>query len=243
MPPDTTPTAVSNAPSAAPSGDPDQLGPSTDLLIRVRRGADIAQPVFRALVDAVSNPGRPVDLPAGPEGLHPVVLPVLTVVDLQTVLSVVDTDSQRARSLASAIGRVTGAPVGDDHRSADVVLVTDPAAFTPDLVWTLLTGTAMSPEQGAKVFVACSAIVEADAAVDDVASDGSAVVVTGPVASDGRRITITGVDPRTLAVVDRVNGAYPAGIDVFVVDPTGRVIGLPRSNRLSAGTKTPGDDS
>lgn len=237
MPPDTTPTAVSNATSAAPSGDPDQLGPSTDLLIRVRRGADIAQPVFRALVDAVSNPGRPVELPAGPEGLHPVVLPVLTVVDLQTVLAVVDTDARSARDLATAIGRVTGAPVVDDHRSADIVLVTDPAAFTSDLVWTLRTGTAMSPEQGAKVFVACSGIVESGSE-----TDASAVVVSGPGASDGRWITISGVDPRTLAVVDRVNGAYPAGIDVFVVDPAGRVVGLPRSNRLTAGTPTSGDD-
>lgn len=236
MPPD-TPSTITTPTGGAPAAPAGSLGPSTELLVLVRRAADLAQPVFRALVDAVSNPGRPVPLTTTPEGLPPVVLPVLTIVDLQTVLAVVDTDERSARDLAIAIGRVTGAPIGDDHRSADIVLVTDPAAFTPDLVWTLRTGTAMSPEQGAKVFVACSGIVESG-----TETDACPVVVSGPGASDGRRITISGVDPHALAVVDRVNGAYPAGIDVFMVDPKGQVVGLPRSNRLDTGTAGSGGD-
>ncbi|MEY2960152.1 MAG: hypothetical protein RLZZ01_2720 [Actinomycetota bacterium] len=219
---------------------PTAPGPSTELLMVVRRGVDLAQTVFRALVDAVSNPGRPARLPVGPAGLHPVVLPVLTVVDLQTALAVVGPDETRPTELASAIGRVTGAPTGVDHRSADVVLVTAPSAFTAALVWTLRTGSAMAPEQGAKVFVACSAILGPDdghagEAMAAVASDGPELRVTGPGAADGRTLRILGVDPQAIAVIDRVNAGYPAGIDVFMVDPSGLVVGLPRSNRVLAG--------
>jgi alpha-D-ribose 1-methylphosphonate 5-triphosphate synthase subunit PhnH len=196
----------------------------------VRRGVDLAQVVFRALVDAVSNPGRPVRLPTGPDGLHPVVLPVLTVVDLQTAVAVVGPNETGPAELGSAIGRVTGAPTGSDHRAADVVLVTAPSSFTADLVWTLRTGSSMAPEQGAKVFVACEAIIGSDDG-----SDALDLRVTGPGSTAGRNLRILGIDPQAVAVIDRVNAGYPAGIDVFMVDPGGLIVGLPRSNRVRVG--------
>jgi alpha-D-ribose 1-methylphosphonate 5-triphosphate synthase subunit PhnH len=232
MPPDTPITTSPTSPTGP--ADPSPLDPSTGLLMLVRRGLDLAQATFRALVEAVSNPGRPVRLPAAPDGLPPVVLPVLTVVDLQTVVSVVDADPARGDGLASAIGRVTGAPITSDHRTADVVLVADPTAFTPDLVWMLRTGSSLAPEQGAKVFVACAGIT-AGGDGDPADPDSTHVAVSGPGAMDGRRLRFDGVDPGALTVVDRVNAGYPAGVDVFVIDANGFVVGLPRSNRLRAG--------
>src|SRR5699024_3224068 len=81
------------------------------------------------------------------------------------------------------------------------------------------TGGAAAPEDGALVALAVPAL-----------DGGPSLRLTGPGIPGERVIAPRGV-PADLAAV-RAGAAFPAGFDVLLVDPAGRVLGLPRSTRI-----------
>lgn len=213
MPPDSNPAPELSMP---PTGD-------IDLLVGIRAAQDDVTAVFRAMVDAVANPGRVLQLPVGGDCVPTVVLPALAIADLRTPFIIVGDDDSR---LARALARVSGAPFVHDIPEARIVLVVDADAMDADVIWSLQVGTAHAPENGSTVIVGCRRL---DVAVEN---QPGAILTTGPGAQDGRWFTADGVGRSTVVDLDRVNSGYPAGIDLYLVDGEGRLVALPRSNRL-----------
>jgi alpha-D-ribose 1-methylphosphonate 5-triphosphate synthase subunit PhnH len=48
-------------------------------------------------------------------------------------------------------------------------------------------------------------------------------------------VVVNGLAPEVLFRLDAANRRYPAGLDTWLVDPLGRIVGLPRSVRLDIG--------
>jgi alpha-D-ribose 1-methylphosphonate 5-triphosphate synthase subunit PhnH len=60
--------------------------------------------------------------------------------------------------------------------------------------------------------------------------EGSTVLrLQGPGVPDVRWVAVTGLALGVVEAFTEANAAFPAGIDVWLADRTGRVLGLPRS--------------
>lgn len=191
---------------------------TTPGLPEFRAAQNASRDIFRSVLDAWSRPGRVCDLPTRSDGMLPVLLPVMALADIRSKVSFVGFDDEIAR-LAS---RVTGAALVGPA-DADFVVVTA-VSLSPTTVASARVGSAERPEDGATLLVA----------VDDLrpAPTGSGIVVTGPGSSAGTWFQADGVDVDALVELDRRNDAYPAGIDLTLVDGRGRLVGVPRSNRI-----------
>jgi alpha-D-ribose 1-methylphosphonate 5-triphosphate synthase subunit PhnH len=174
--------------------------------------------IFRSVLDAWSRPGRVCDLPTRSDGMPPVLLPVMALADIRSKVSFVGFGDEIAR-LAS---RVTGAALVGPA-DADFVVVAA-GSLSPATVASARVGSAERPEDGATVFVAVHDLRSASA--------GNGIVVTGPGSSAGTWFDADGVDADALAEFDRRNDSYPAGIDLTLIDGRGRLVGVPRSNRI-----------
>jgi alpha-D-ribose 1-methylphosphonate 5-triphosphate synthase subunit PhnH len=90
----------------------------------------------------------------------------------------------------------------------------------------LLTGTALAPEDAARLTIA----------VDDLDAHGDgAVVLRGPGVPGERRLCVRGLDRKTLLSLGRASGTFPAGIDTWLVTADGRVAAIPRSTTVTQG--------
>jgi alpha-D-ribose 1-methylphosphonate 5-triphosphate synthase subunit PhnH len=92
------------------------------------------------------------------------------------------------------------------------------------LVLQLRRGSAAVPEDGAKVALACEALI--------AGGPGQVTLrLSGPGVPGQRQLGIDGVGPEVFEAVRSANAKFPAGIDVWLVDTDGQVAGLPRSAR------------
>lgn len=172
---------------------------------------DESRQVFRAVLDALSRPGRTVELPGDRIGPTPaVLLPVLALADLGTGVAVLDDGDD----WADVVGAVTSAPVAP-LGSARFVTSTRP--ITADEVRTVCRGSALAPEEGALV---CLTVPEVDG--DEWRLSGPGIPGTA---------TVSGVDDLLAARAEAVAG-YPAGIDLLLVTPDGRMTGIPRTTAI-----------
>ncbi|WP_236792739.1 phosphonate C-P lyase system protein PhnH [Amycolatopsis sp. GM8] len=167
---------------------------------------DESRQVFRAVLDALSRPGRIVRLPERP-GVPAVLLPVLALADLGTTVAVLD----EGEDWADAVGVVTSAPAAETG-SARFVAATRP--MTGDELRAVGRGSAFAPEEGALV---CLAVSEVDG--EDWELSGPGIPGT---------VRLSGVDGLLAARAEAVAG-YPAGIDLLLIAPDGRMAGIPRT--------------
>lgn len=207
----------------------------TTVLLGARLTGDQSLSVFRAVLEALSRPGKVVDLPAGvATSVPPAAVPVLALADLD--VSVATFEVGDGPMWASSIRSVTGcrlAPAAD----ADMILAERPP--TADEVSSLRVGTAHAPERGARLFVRCDAITEGST------SAGTTIRIKGPGASAGRTITVIGVGGDVFGALAAANRAFPAGVDTWLVAGDRRMVGIPRSSRIDvlADPDTAGPDS
>ena len=171
---------------------------------------DTAQSVFRAVLDALARPGTVHTLPA--HGAVPgALLPVLALADLDTPVTVLSDEDW-----ADRVGTATGAPVTTIGQAALV------AALRPlgsgDVRW-FPTGSAAAPESAALVSMAVPGL-----------DGGPRRTLSGPGAPGTRTVQARGIPPELWTV--RAAVAFPAGFDLVLVDPDGRVVGIPRSSRI-----------
>ena len=175
---------------------------------------DEAQRTFRAVLDALARPGVARPLPAGPLDRVPAaLLPVLALADLGSPVCVLGDDGAWRDTVATA----TSAPAVP---LAKARLVAALRPVTPDELRTVPRGTADAPEDGALVTLP----------VSSVDRDGVPLRLTGPGVDGCSVISPGGLPPGWLAA--RAAGEFPAGIDLLLVGPDGRVVGLPRSTRI-----------
>lgn len=171
---------------------------------------ETAQPVFRAVLDALARPGTVARLPAG-GAVPPALLPVLALADLDTPVAILSDDDW-----SDPVGTATGAPITGPAQARFVAALRPPetgeAARFP-------IGSAASPEAAALVSLAVPEL-----------TGGPQRTLRGPGVPDSRAVTPRGVLPQVWTA--HAAAAFPAGFDLLLVDPDGRVLGIPRSTRI-----------
>jgi alpha-D-ribose 1-methylphosphonate 5-triphosphate synthase subunit PhnH len=199
--PSVTGAGVTGARVTGPTADP--LSPAA------------SQAVFRVLLDALARPGRVLALPAtatGPApgpGIVPLALAVIG-----TPVAVLGDPAWQER-----ICRATGATAAP---APDASLVAVYGAADPADIRSLRRGSALAPEDAAKVGLSCRRLTEG--------GPGEVTVeLSGPGVPGVRRLGVDGVGPAVFEALGEANALFPAGIDVWLVDDRGQVAGLPRS--------------
>jgi alpha-D-ribose 1-methylphosphonate 5-triphosphate synthase subunit PhnH len=173
-----------------------------------------AQACFRAVLEAMSRPGRVQRVAAPPEipaGLSPAAAAVLlTLVDADTVLRVA------AGPAAEAWLRFhCGCPVARDGAA----FVLDPAATLAELE----AGTEEEPEGGATLLLEVSALEE-----------GAGWRLTGPGIRDAHRLRVDGAPDGFLAEWAANRARFPRGVDVILCAGD-RITALPRGIAIEEG--------
>ncbi|HWN36031.1 MAG TPA: phosphonate C-P lyase system protein PhnH [Pseudonocardia sp.] len=212
----------------ATATDPTVLSPAAALSPAVSRR------VFRAVLDALARPGEPARLPVPaaepPRSGSPsdamssatqppaVLVPILALADLGTGIHVLDR-LEAPTSWADALATATSAPVVPLERAR---LVGALRPVTPAEVGALCRGSALAPEEAALLAVP----------VADLAGGPVRWVLSGPGVPGRAAIAPSGVPAGFLAARAAAVHRYPTGIDVLLVAPDGRLLGLPRGTRV-----------
>lgn len=173
-----------------------------------------AQATFRAVLEAMSRPGRVQAIappPEVPPGLSPAAAAVLlTLVDAATPLRLA------AGAEAEAWVRFhCGCPLVE----TGAAFVLDPAARLLDLD----AGTEEEPERGATLVLEVSELAE-----------GSGWRLTGPGIRDVHRLLVIGAPTGFVADWARNRARFPRGVDAILCAGT-RIAALPRTVRIEEG--------
>lgn len=184
----------------------------------LRMAPDVAQATFRAVMEALARPGVVSELPQAelPQaGLPPVLLPLHALADYGTGACVIGDDG----SCADALRIATDAPAValDEAR-----LVAALQSITVTQLRSLHRGTAETPEAGALAAVPVQSL-----------DGGVPLLVSGPGVREQRRVAPTGLPDGFAAARAEAVAGFPAGIDLLLIDPGGRTVGLPRTTVVS----------
>ncbi|GAB3918483.1 carbon-phosphorus lyase subunit PhnH [Microlunatus endophyticus] len=182
-----------------------------------------AQLTFRAVLDAMARPTRPVTVPGitGPDGLTPAgAALLLTLCDDATPLWLDDRLRSCADEVATWLAFHTGTPIMDRPGKASFAVVSSPAAL-PEL-GSFAEGTDEAPHTSATVIV-----------LDPVGTTGPAFTADGP----GFQRPLDWAAPALPSdFADQWAGnhaRFPRGVDLIIAG-TETVVGLPRTTRLTA---------
>ena len=185
-----------------------------------------SQAVFRTSLNALSYPGRPLempldcDLPRQGQGAAAVLL--LGLLDSDTTLwmspSVLQSDA------SPWLRFHTGCKAVEDVRVAQFVWV----AYGDSLpqMSTLMLGSDAYPDQSA------TCIIETQGFDTDITD----LVLQGPGIDGERTLKVLGLPDAFLEQWTDNHGIFPRGVDVFLTDST-HIVGLPRTTRISRKAK------
>ncbi|MCC6435300.1 MAG: phosphonate C-P lyase system protein PhnH [Acidimicrobiales bacterium] len=184
-----------------------------------RLQGDRSTAVFRVLLDTLARPGMVQALPPGlfPPGVAPALALPLALADLGTSFCIASDDEAEAAAQRDLVALATDARHTIPY-DADIVVLGRP---DPEAVGGLRSGSDELPEAAAKLAVQ----------VEDLGS-GATVVLDGPGVAAPFAVTVGAPAEFMLALCDR-NERPPAGIDTWIVDRRGRVLGLPRTTRIT----------
>lgn len=181
-----------------------------------------AQAAFRALMDALANPGQLQTLDApleAPASFAPELAAVaLTLCDHDTSVWL-DPDLMEAEPVLAWMRFHTAAPLTTDPSRAAFALVSSADAL-PQLDQFAL-GTDEYPDRSTTIALAVPSL-----------TGGPDLVLRGPGINDHWHIAPQGLPPDFLAQWAGNRDLFPRGIDLLLVGG-GQVLGLPRSTRIS----------
>jgi len=180
-----------------------------------------AQGSFRALMDALANPGLPQTLVAAehPAGLAPELAAVaLTLCDHDTEVWLDPTLAGDA-AVVAWLRFQTGAPLVAEPAQAQFALVSDAAAL-PALSRFAL-GSDEYPDRSTTIALAVTSL-----------AGGPVLTLRGPGIKEARTIAPAGLPEGFLGQWADNRALFPRGVDVLLLSG-GQVIGLPRTTRLS----------
>lgn len=197
-----------------------------------------SQQTFRVLLDALARPGRLAALPSESvhSGMPPTLAVPLALADLTQSVAVVgaETDSRHWENLVQG---ATNCAIAD-ATDADQVVVVDGA--TPGLILALRRGDASSPELGCRLVIACDRLGHGEDLNQGpnpyLTGDVVIIELTGPGIEGATTVAVAGVESAVFAALAEANGAFPAGIDTFLVDAAHQVVGIPRSTAVAVVT-------
>ena len=193
-----------------------------------------SQAAFRALLDALSRPGKVRRLPAcsytgAPEGFCPPSLTIMkTLCDHRVSFSLVPRETALERYL-----EVNLAAPYEGVENADYVIFSG-SSFDEGFM-RLKRGSPEFPESSATALLCVGSLAEgaldtAPGTTPDAAGPSCRLALSGPGVQDKAFLTVTGFDPRYGEARARTNNVSPMGIDLFLVDTGGRVAGIPRTS-------------
>jgi alpha-D-ribose 1-methylphosphonate 5-triphosphate synthase subunit PhnH len=182
-----------------------------------------AQAAFRAIMDALANPGTPRKLAKTAFAHGPLKAElasmVLTLTDADTPIWL--GDSLRDAAVAAFIAFHTGAPVTDDPARATFALA-GPGDPLPRLDQ-FNAGTQEYPDRSTTLVLAVPAL-----------SGGPGLTLRGPGIRDHIHIGPSGLPSDFVAQWAASRELFPRGVDLLLV-ADGAVMGLPRSTRIVEG--------
>lgn len=177
-----------------------------------------AQRAFRAVLTALSEPGRPVRLPVElpPLGLAPsAAAAMLALADIDTPVWL----SPSLNDLRTYLRFHTGAGAADDCGGAVFGLAADISELPPLVHFS--AGTAISPETSATLIVG----------VADFTS-GVEATFTGPGLREPVSIAPAGFDVARWSELIANHDAFPKGVDLLLCCGEA-IVGVPRSTRIT----------
>lgn len=179
-----------------------------------------SQRAFRAVLDAMSRPGRLVrlqDLPAAPAPLHPATFAVaLTLVDYETPLWL-----DRAAGGEAAVRTLRfhcGCPLAADPSRAAFALIADPQRMPPLSAFD--SGTDEYPDRSATLIVQVPAL-----------EGGRPLRIAGPGILGTAEMAIIGLPDQFPDWVRDNRALFPRGVDIVFASHD-RLAALPRSARI-----------
>ncbi|MEV6056573.1 phosphonate C-P lyase system protein PhnH [Streptomyces sp. NPDC052107] len=207
-------TAVATGPTPAA----DAAG-TAELVTAAKLRPAQAQGVFRAVLDALARPGTVTRFPADVPGVvPPALLPVLALADLGTGVCVLEEDASRRWS--DVVSVATNAPAVPLERAR---LATSVRPVAAEEILRPARGTAEAPEDGAVLCLPVTAL------------EGGPRIwrLSGPGVPGERDVAPHGVPDGFVEARATAVGGFPAGVDLLLVSPDGRVMGLPRSTTVT----------
>lgn len=180
-----------------------------------------AQRAFRGMLDALSHPGRVVDLDTAatpPAPLMPAAGAVLATLADDTTPIWLDA-ALMPTAVPAWIGFQTGAPVISDPDTAAIAVVSH-AATMPALT-TFAEGSAEYPDRSTTLILQVPAL-----------DGGPRLVLRGPGIAETAEIAPAGLPADFAARMAANRALFPRGVDLFLVAGS-RIIGLPRTVRIT----------
>ena len=198
-----------------------------------------SQTVFRAALQALSHPGRPVevvhDAPSPAHGHAASAALLLALMDAGSRLwlspSLADSDT------AAWLRFHTGCLLIDAHAQAHFAWAADPSEL-PSLEH-FAQGSARYPDRSATCLIDVQSLLASSprvpALVDAVARSSSSLILRGPGIQDQVRLRVGGLSQQLAARFARAravaHASFPCGVDIFLATP-GQIVGLPRTTRV-----------
>lgn len=179
-----------------------------------------AQAVFRAVLDAMAEPGREVavsGITTAPSPLSPVAAAVIaTLSDFETTIW--RDETLRTPAIDAWLAFHTGSPTVAEGRHADFALLAD-GATAP--AWESFSiGTDLDPSRSTTVIIR----------VDGFGA-GLAYRLAGPGIATTRDVALLGAPVDLAARATANNALYPRGVDLILAGPTS-LMALPRTTRI-----------
>lgn len=181
------------------------------------------QAVFRGVLDALSHPGRVVNIPAGgvegPASLPTAALAiVLTLCDYETPVWI--DEGLHAGGLKNWLAFHCGAPVTREPEAAGFALLAKTGTRPP--LSRFAQGDDRYPDRSATLIVLCDSL-----------QGGAPWILSGPGIRGQEMMAPQGVCQDLLNEARGNHAQFPRGVDLLFVS-TDALIGLPRSTQLSA---------
>jgi alpha-D-ribose 1-methylphosphonate 5-triphosphate synthase subunit PhnH len=178
--------------------------------------------VFRRLLDALAQPGRPANLLDAFAGLEdapsgaarPLAAALLALADFETPVWL---DHDAEGLVRSLVNFHCGAALVDDPRLARFAVVTEPGRMPP--LATFDWGSAEYPDRGATLLISVACL-----------DGGAPVTLTGPGIATATSFAPQGLPDHFWSQRTSMGKDFPRGVDCFLFDDH-RVAGLPRTTQ------------
>lgn len=187
-----------------------------------------SQATFRVVLDAMARPGSVGILPATDSrcplpGGRALATVALTLLDHEVTFAIVPGLGEAAEDFARYLAATTGGRLaGIDE--ADYVFARGPLAR--GVLASMKRGSLAFPDEGGTLLLLVA---------DFETGEGVVASLTGPGIPGDRTLTLVGLRAENLAERRAANAEMPRGVDLLLVDPTGRVLCLPRTTQIAAG--------
>ena len=178
-----------------------------------------SQQVFRAVLAALTRPGRLAWLPREPlNTLAPAVLPVFALADLGTGVCMLEPPDAPVQWMP-AITTATSAPAWPAELARLVAAV---RPVTIEEFESFCRGSAAAPEDGALVTLSVSHLYDGPRRWR----------LSGPGIANSEELAPRGLPDGFVAARAAAVSGYPAGIDILLVTGDGQTVGLPRTTTI-----------